>query len=88
MGKNVLICHGGGPTAVINASLYGALREAMMTPGVDHIYGAIGGTGGLVMDEPKLFDLRTLDKKQIDLLPYTPASVIGSGRLKMTEEYF
>lgn len=88
MGKNVLICHGGGPTAVLNASLYGALREAMMTPGVDHIYGAIGGTGALVLDEPRLFDLRTLEKKQIDLLPYTPATIIGSGRLKMTQEYF
>ncbi|MBP3371304.1 MAG: diphosphate--fructose-6-phosphate 1-phosphotransferase [Clostridia bacterium] len=88
MGKNVLICHGGGPTAVLNASLYGALREAMMTPGVDHIYGAIGGTGGLVMDEPKLYDLRRLEKKQIDLLPYTPSTVIGSGRLLMNEEYF
>ena len=88
MKRNVLICHGGGPTAVINASLYGALREAMLSDKVDRIYGAIGGTGGLVMDEPKLFDLKTLDKKQIELLPYTPATVIGSGRLIMTEEYF
>ena len=28
MGDNILIVHGGGPTAVINASLYGAIKEA------------------------------------------------------------
>ena len=28
MGENILIVHGGGPTAVINASLYGAITEA------------------------------------------------------------
>ena len=28
MGENILIVHGGGPTSVINASLYGAVEEA------------------------------------------------------------
>ena len=28
MGDNILIVHGGGPTAVMNASLYGTLKEA------------------------------------------------------------
>lgn len=28
----LLVMHGGGPTAVINASLYGAVQEAMATP--------------------------------------------------------
>ena len=28
MGENILIVHGGGPTSVINASLYGAVKEA------------------------------------------------------------
>ena len=27
MGENILIVHGGGPTSVINASLYGAVKE-------------------------------------------------------------
>ena len=26
MGENILIVHGGGPTSVINASLYGAVK--------------------------------------------------------------
>ena len=28
MSQNVLVVHGGGPTAVINASLYGVIEEA------------------------------------------------------------
>ena len=28
MADNLLVVHGGGPTAVINASLYGVIREA------------------------------------------------------------
>ena len=27
-GKNILVMHGGGPTAVINASLYGIVQKA------------------------------------------------------------
>lgn len=29
---NMLVVHGGAPTAVINASLYGAVKEAKNTP--------------------------------------------------------
>ena len=28
MAENLLIVHGGGPTAVMNGSLYGAIKEA------------------------------------------------------------
>ena len=46
MKGNVLIVHGGAPTAVINASLYGAITEAKKYPEVEKIYGARGGSGG------------------------------------------
>lgn len=32
MEENILIVHGGGPTAVINGSLYGAVTEARKYP--------------------------------------------------------
>ena len=34
MSQNVLVVHGGGPTAVINASLYGVIEEAKRNPEV------------------------------------------------------
>ena len=48
MKGNLILIHGGGPTAVINASLVGAIRQAKKEPGVDRILAAIGGTGGLM----------------------------------------
>ncbi|NLI19955.1 MAG: diphosphate--fructose-6-phosphate 1-phosphotransferase [Clostridiales bacterium] len=78
MSKNMLILHGGGPTAVINASLYGAYREAERDERVGKIYGAIGGTSGLLRE--CLMDLRTIDERQMELLPATPGSAIGTSR--------
>ena len=45
MADNLLVVHGGGPTAVINASLYGVIREAKKNPSIGKVLGAIGGTG-------------------------------------------
>ena len=53
MAGNLIIVHGGGPTAVINASLYGAIRQAQKSPEVDRVLVAIGGTGGLLKEHIK-----------------------------------
>ena len=46
MKGNLLILHGGGPTAVLNCSLYGAVTEALDSGGGDRGFGAEGGRGG------------------------------------------
>ena len=52
MGENILIVHGGGPTSVINASLYGAVKESKKSiKEIEHIYAAKNGTGGLMREE-------------------------------------
>ena len=48
MKKPILVVHGGAPTAVINASLYGVIREAAGHPEAGPVYAAIGGAGGLL----------------------------------------
>ncbi len=78
MSGNMVIIHGGGPTAVINASLYGAVEEAKKHPEVGKIYAAIGGTGGLL--HKKLLDLREIPQEELDLLLTSPASAIGTSR--------
>ena len=78
MSGNMVIIHGGGPTAVINASLYGAVEEAKKHPEVGRIYAAIGGTGGLL--HKKLLDLREIPQEELDLLLTSPASAIGTSR--------
>ena len=75
---NMLIVHGGAPTAVINASLYGAVNEAKKHPEVDHIYAAIGGSGAVIREQ--FLDMKTVDEGRLELLPFTPASAIGTSR--------
>ena len=84
--KNLLIMHGGGPTAVINASLYGAVQEAKRHPEVGHIYGAIGGSGGLMKEQ--LRDLRQIPEEELSLLLTTPGSAIGTSRDRLREEEY
>lgn len=78
MGENILIMHGGGPTAVINGSLYGAVKEAKKNPKIEHIYAAKNGTGGLMRDE--LIELENVPDEDLELLLQTPGSAIGTSR--------
>jgi 6-phosphofructokinase 1 len=79
--ENVLIVHGGAPTAVMNASLYGAVVEAKKHQGIDKIYGAIGGSKA-ILDE-NFFDLKQVDDNHLKLLLQTPASAIGTSRFEL-----
>lgn len=78
MAGNLLIVHGGGPTAVINASLYGAVRQAQDSPMVDRVYAAIGGTGGLLKEN--LQDITEVPDTVLRGLLSSPASAIGTSR--------
>jgi len=86
MGDNLLIMHGGGPTAVINASLYGAIREAKLHKELDHIYAAKHGTGGLLREE--LIDLKNIPEEKLVLLLQTPGSAIGTSRDQLEQEEY
>ena len=78
MANNLIIVHGGGPTAVINASLYGAIRQAQDNPRVDRVLVAIGGTGGLLKEH--LRDVTDLPDEALRGLLSSPASAIGTSR--------
>lgn len=78
MAGNLIIIHGGGPTAVINASLYGAIRQAQASPHVDRVLVAIGGTGGFLKEQIK--DVTDLSEQQLSGLLTSPASAIGTSR--------
>ena len=80
---NLLVVHGGAPTAVMNASLYGVLQAARDSREVDRVLGANGGTGGLLQE--KFIDLSRLTEGQRALLPGTPGTVIGTSRTPLME---
>ncbi|MDD7086564.1 MAG: diphosphate--fructose-6-phosphate 1-phosphotransferase, partial [Lachnospiraceae bacterium] len=84
--KNLLIVHGGGPTAVMNGSLYGAIKEAKKHPEIEHIYGAENGTGGILRE--RFIELGNLSDGDLDLLLQTPGSAIGTSRDALVEEEY
>ena len=80
----LLVVHGGGPTAVINASLYGAVAEALATQGVGRVLGALGGVGGIT--DGDLVDFGQVPREKLDLLPFSPSSAIGTSRKPLEDE--
>lgn len=86
MDKNVLIAHGGGPTAVINASLYGALIELKNQNFKGKIYAPRFGSEGLVNED--FIELQDLSEKELEVLKNTPGSSIGSSRFPLYEKEY
>lgn len=84
MAENVLVVHGGGPTAVINSSLYGVLEEAKASGKIDKVYGAMGGSEAIFKE--RFFDLLQFPEEKLKLLLETPATAIGSSRYAMEED--
>jgi 6-phosphofructokinase len=84
---NALIGQSGGPTAVINASLIGAVDAALASRGrIRAIYGMRYGAEGLMQD--KLVDLGRQSRSVLNGIRMTPSSALGSCRLKLKDEHF
>ncbi|GAB1483100.1 6-phosphofructokinase [Treponema sp.] len=81
---NMLIVHGGAPTAVMNASLFGAIKAAQKSGSVAKIYGARNGLGALLQDD--FINLSKLPDETLNKLPHTPASFIGTSRYPVSGE--
>lgn len=81
--KSLAYFQSGGPTAVINTSFYGVIKEALRHPDkIDGIYGSLNGVEGLLNDN--LIDMRQEDMAQIELLKQTPAAALGTTRYKLS----
>lgn len=76
--------HGGGPTAVLNASLVGVVEACRNEPSITALYGAERGTAGLL--EGALVDLYAQPSELWERAEYTPGSILGSSRRKVGPE--
>jgi 6-phosphofructokinase 1 len=79
-----IVAQAGGPTAVVNASIVGALLAARSSPDVRRILGARFGIEGVLGDD--CVDLTDLDEASIATLRRTPGAALGSGRHRPTDE--
>ena len=84
--NNALICLGGGPSPVINASLQGVLERGFEYPETfGAVYCALHGIEGVLREE--LVDMRTEDPAELRRLRNTPASgAIGTCRYKLGDD--
>jgi 6-phosphofructokinase len=78
-----IIGQSGGPTAVINASAYGAIRAALDSDAITMVYGAAHGIKGVLDDV--LYVMDEEDPAELKLLRNTPSSELGSCRYKMKD---
>jgi len=81
---NMLIAQSGGPTAVINQSLVGAVLEAKKQKQIKKIYGALHGIQGILNEN--LIDLGKESVSTLKDVAETPSSALGSVRKKPTPE--
>lgn len=86
MKKNAVVGQSGGPTAVINASLYGTVYEALNREDeIGTVYGMINGIEGFLNNQ--VMDMAPLEEsKELELIRTTPGSYLGSCRYKLPED--
>jgi len=82
---NAAIGQSGGPTAVINQSLVGAVEQLRLFKRVKKVLGMRHGVNGLVKDQ--LVDLGKLSPARLNAIGNTPSAALGSSRDKPDPAY-
>lgn len=85
MSGKVLVAQGGGPTAVINQSVVGAVLESRKFRAIDQVYGALHGVRGIIDED--MVDLTQETTHNLELVAQTPSSALGSTRDKPDAAY-
>ncbi|MFL5627305.1 MAG: 6-phosphofructokinase [Ktedonobacteraceae bacterium] len=81
---NLIIGQSGGATAVINASLVGAIEAAMQERQIDNIYGMLHGIEGFLKED--IIDLRQQPAEVLTQVYTTPSAALGSCRYKLQQD--
>ncbi|HEU4792401.1 MAG TPA: diphosphate--fructose-6-phosphate 1-phosphotransferase [Nitrolancea sp.] len=81
---NLLIAQSGGPTAVMNSSLVGAIETARASGRFDVILGARNGVEGILRESFVELGGQPLDV--LDRVERTPSAALGTTRLRLSDE--
>ena len=82
--KNLIVGQSGGPTAVINSSLYGVVKTAIDSPEIGKVYGMENGIEGFLKGTILDFE-EALPGDKLELLKTTPGAYLGSCRYMLPE---
>ena len=83
--KNAVAGQSGGPTAVINASLYGIIKEGIAQESIGSVFGMVNGIEGFMSDN-YINLTESLSPEELELLKLTPAAYLGSCRYKLPND--
>lgn len=83
-GTNLLVIQAGGPTAVVNESLFAVLDSQRQHQNGRKVFGARSGLQGLIHDN--LVDLGFLTTAQLEVLRRSPGAALGTSRVKPKED--
>ncbi len=78
---NCIIAQSGGPTSVINASVYGLLKANKKLNLYNNVYGGLNGIEGIL--NKNIINLSELDDLQLERFKNSPASGLGACRYKL-----
>ncbi|MGP1433902.1 MAG: 6-phosphofructokinase [Catonella sp.] len=83
--KNLIVAQSGGPTAAINATLSGVIKEWLSKKKNNgaKVYGAKFGVEGILKEN--IIDLGELSEDDLDKLMRTPSSALGSCRYRLAD---
>src|SRR3954449_5621956 len=73
-----LVAHSGGPTTVLNASLFGIWQEARRQPKITALYGARFGIAGIL--SAQFIDLLKQSPALMESISRSPGSALGTSR--------
>ncbi len=76
---SLLVGQSGGPTAVINSTIYGVFKEALRHEEITHLYGAINGIDGVLNER----FIEVTKETSLDNWQTTPGAILGSVRLRL-----
>lgn len=80
---NCIIAQSGGPTSVINSSVYGVVKENFNLQIYDNVYGGLNGIEGIL--QKKIVNLSSIDLDKLETFKNTPSSGLGSCRYKLKD---
>ena len=85
MSNNLLVGQSGGPTAVINGSLYGVVSEGLANPAIGKVIGMVNGIEGFLAG--RTLEMAPLaENGELERIRTTPGSFLGSCRYKLPED--
>ena len=85
MSNNLLVGQSGGPTAVINGSLYCVVSEGLANPAIGKVIGMVNGIEGFLAG--RTMEMAPLaENGELERIRTTPGSFLGSCRYKLPED--